>query len=111
MNINENIRVIRIEKGIKQSVIADCLDCDVSTISNIELGKREVKVNELEKIANALGVSVVDLLMWPVKYVPAHKEEDKIRTLLQIELTDKKREEVLKILFGDKDIKILNMND
>lgn len=28
-----------------------------------------------------------------------------------IELTDKKREEVLKILFGDKDIKIMNMND
>lgn len=109
MDINKNIRSIRIEKGLKQQVIASALNWDISIVSNLELGKREVKVNELEKIANALGVTVVDLLTWPVKYVPVHSVSDKVRATLQIELTSEKKAQVLKLVLGEETAKILDL--
>ena len=45
MNAIENIRLIRVEKGIPQKKIADALNVDISVISNIETGKRELKVS------------------------------------------------------------------
>ena len=69
MNAIENIRLIRVEKGIPQKKIADALNVDISVISNIETGKRELKVSELEIIAKSLEVSVIDLFTYPEKYV------------------------------------------
>ena len=54
MDIIKKIFAIRKEKGITQEVIADALFVYTSVISNIEKGKKELKVSELEKIANAL---------------------------------------------------------
>lgn len=102
MNIHDNIREIRTQKGLTQSVISDALHCDLSVVSNMELGKREIKCSELEIIANALGVSVVDLVTWPVKYIPAHSAGDAIRTVLQIELTKDKQDQVLNIVLGEE---------
>ena len=61
MKIIENIKEIRINKGIPQKALADALSVDNAVISNIENGKRELKVAELEYIANCLGVDVIDL--------------------------------------------------
>ena len=68
MKIIENIKEIRINKGIPQKALADALSVDNAVISNIENGKRELKVAELENIANCLGVEVIDLFTYPEKY-------------------------------------------
>ena len=54
MKIIENIKEIRINKGIPQKALADALSVDNAVISNIENGKRELKVAELENITNLL---------------------------------------------------------
>lgn len=69
MNIIDNIREIRLQKGITQEAVADALNVDTSVVSNIEKGKRELRVSELEKVANALGVDPIYLLTYPKKYV------------------------------------------
>ena len=48
MNVVDNISKIRREKGISQEFIANELHVDTSVVSNIENGKRELKVKELE---------------------------------------------------------------
>jgi transcriptional regulator with XRE-family HTH domain len=42
-NVVKNIKDIRIEKSIGQQVIADALNLDISAVSNIENGKRELR--------------------------------------------------------------------
>ena len=109
MKIEENIKAIRLSKSIKQQVIADALDLDVAVVSNIEKGKRELKVSELEIIANALGVSVVDLIVYPKVYIEARPtEKSDVEVVVQIKLDKSRRDEVLKMLSLDDKLQILN---
>ena len=110
MNVIRNIIEIRKEKGISQEFIADALHVDTSVISNIERGKRELKVCELEIIAKALQVDVLYLLTYPHVYMkrePSGKQEP-AETIVQIKLTGEKRANVLKMLFGDRNLEFLN---
>ena len=50
MEIFEAIKEIRLQKGINQQIIADALNLDVAVVSNIEKGKRDLRVKELEII-------------------------------------------------------------
>lgn len=109
MNIAKNIKEIRLQKSINQQLIADALNCDVAVISNIENGKRELKVCELEKISNVLGVTVIDLITYPKKYVEKDSNNNEpIEAILQIRLQKDKKDQVLKLIFGDNNIEILN---
>lgn len=97
------------QKGLNQTVIADALNVDTAVVSNIENGKRELKVSELEKIANALRVSVIDLLTYPKIYVEATSNvAEPIEAILQIRLRKDKKEQVLKLVFGENNLEILN---
>lgn len=44
MEVNEAIKIIRLQKSINQQVIADTLNLDVAVVSNIENGKRDLRV-------------------------------------------------------------------
>ena len=109
MDIAKNIREIRLQKSINQQVIADALGLDVAVVSNIEQGKRDLKFKDLEKISNALGMSVIDLITFPDKYIKAESiKEEPIEAILQIKLKKDKKDQVLKLVFGDNNIEILN---
>lgn len=109
MNIAKNISEIRKEKGFNQQVIADALDADVSVVSNIETGKRELKVSELEKIAKSLDVDTLFLMTYPDIYIKkGRSEREPIEAILQIKLQSDKKEQVLKLVFGENNLEILN---
>lgn len=109
MEIYEAIRELRLQKQINQQFIADALNLDVAVVSNIEKGKRDLRVKELEIISKALEVSVIDLFTYPDKYVKvSHKEEEPIEAVLQIKLRKDKKDQVLRLVFGDNNIEILN---
>ena len=109
MDIIKNIREIRAQKGFNQTVIAEALHVDTAVVSNIENGKRELKVSELEKIAIALRTSVLDLITYPKTYVEATSiVPEPVEAILQIRLRKDKREQVLKLVFGENNLEILN---
>ena len=103
MNVAENIKRIRLQKGI---------GVDVSVISNIENGKRELKVKELEIIAKCLQEDVLYLLTFPERYIHisevSPKEDESVEAILQIKLRKDKKEQVLKLVFGENNLEILN---
>jgi transcriptional regulator with XRE-family HTH domain len=110
MDIVKNILKIRKEKGIAQEVIAEALGADTSVISNIENGKRELKVSELEKIAKVLGVDVLYLITYPEIYEIKQQgqKQEPVEAILQIKLMSDKKDQVLKLVFGENNLEILN---
>lgn len=105
MEVLEAIKIIRLQKSINQQVIADALNLDVAVVSNIENGKRDLRVKELKIISNVLGISPVDLFTYPDKYVKlSQKEEDQTEAILQIKLTKEKKNQIMRMLFGHENI-------
>ena len=66
MNINEafgnNVRNKRISLKLSQEKLANMAEIDRTYLPDIEKGKRNVSLIVAEKIANALNVSLKDLL-------------------------------------------------
>ncbi len=61
MNIGNTIRNVRKEKGMTLQQIADIMGCSPQLISQYENGKRQPKIETLQKIADALNVPLYEL--------------------------------------------------
>jgi len=59
--IGDNMKKIRLKKGMSQGDICRSLDLDRSYISNVENGKQNLTISTMEKIAKALGVKINEL--------------------------------------------------
>lgn len=55
------VRKIRLEKGISQETLADLSGLHRTYMSDIELGKRNVSLENIDRIANALDVSISEI--------------------------------------------------
>lgn len=60
-NFGHTVRNIRISRGISQETFADKCELHRTYISDIELGKRNVSLENIEKISSALNLSISDL--------------------------------------------------
>ncbi len=58
MNIGDNIRRIREEKGLTQQQIAELISMHRSNYSKVESGQREISVEALNKIAKYFGMTI-----------------------------------------------------
>ncbi|OQC36280.1 MAG: anaerobic benzoate catabolism transcriptional regulator [Bacteroidetes bacterium ADurb.Bin041] len=54
----KNLKRLRLEKGISQESLALSADLDRTYIPSIEKGERNVSIVVVEKLANALNVSI-----------------------------------------------------
>lgn len=61
MDVGEKIRKVKRQKEIKQVALAQILGLDQSYVSRIESNEIKLDLDILQKIANALDVSIVDL--------------------------------------------------
>lgn len=66
--ILQNIETIRKEKGIKQSEIADKLGIAQPSYSRYFTESGDMKLSMLQRIADILEVSLVDIIIYPDKY-------------------------------------------
>lgn len=55
------IRQIRLSKEISQEAFADMCDLHRTYISDVELGKRNVSLENIEKMARALDITLPEL--------------------------------------------------
>lgn len=56
------LKSVRVEAGLKQTELAERLKCDQSFVSRYERGERRLDLIELDQIASACGVDLVDLV-------------------------------------------------
>lgn len=52
------VRELRLEQKISQETLADLCGLHRTYVSDIELGKRNISLENIEKIASALGVTI-----------------------------------------------------
>lgn len=60
-----NMKIARIKKGLRQADLARQVGMSPSTINRLEVGKQDVKqlkFESIEKIANALDITVNELI-------------------------------------------------
>ncbi|WP_294085127.1 helix-turn-helix transcriptional regulator [uncultured Actinobacillus sp.] len=57
-----NLRKIRRLKDISQEILAFDAELSRAYISDVERGKRAISIDAMGKIADALGVNLIDLL-------------------------------------------------
>jgi transcriptional regulator with XRE-family HTH domain len=58
MNIGENIKKIREQKGLQQKQLAAEVGIPYTSYNKIETGSRDVTIEELDKIARYYGISI-----------------------------------------------------
>jgi transcriptional regulator with XRE-family HTH domain len=85
--ILKNIIQIRNKQRLTQKDIADKMKISDSTISRIEKGDVALSYENLAGIANALAISVIDLIAYPETYVPS-KEQKTRKILVEVEVTE-----------------------
>lgn len=106
-DILRNIDAIRRNKGYSQEYLASQIGIKQAGFSLIMSGERELKYNTLLQIANALQESVIDIIAYPEKYILSRDNNISAETVLQIKLDNDKKEQVLKIVFGDQATELL----
>lgn len=92
-----NIVQIRNSKRFSQSAIARHLDVDVATVSRIESGKVALSYKTLTDIANAWGMSVIDVITYPEVFTSNKPSGTKV--LIELEVSS---EEFVRLGLKDK---------
>ena len=59
--LGKRIKYLRNQLGVSQEELADKAGIDRTYITSVECGKRNVSIVNIEKIANALGVTLSKL--------------------------------------------------
>jgi transcriptional regulator with XRE-family HTH domain len=98
MNVGENIKKLRKEKGLQQKQIAIELGIDQSNYNKIENGKREPSLDLLNKLAGLFGVSVDDILN-PNKELPKEVTVEDKTTTEQVRLIQQLDDEDKHVIF------------
>jgi transcriptional regulator with XRE-family HTH domain len=109
--LNENLRIIREKAGYSQEELAEKVNKSQSAYARIEKAITKIDYQLLIDFAKVFNMSVIDLITYPEKWVPIGSEqsEDELtKVVLQIELKKEKKDQVLKLVFGDHNIEILN---
>lgn len=109
MKVVANIMKMLADKGISQAELSRRTEMDTATISKIFSGQTRLNVNALSEISTAIGVSVVDIITYPDRYVFLNAgEAEPLEAVLQIRLKKDKKDQVMKLIFGEHCLEILN---
>ncbi len=68
-NFGNKVRFLRNKNGITQEKLSEMTDLDISFISMIEHGKKNITINTIEKIARAFNLNIIDLLSFDDKII------------------------------------------
>lgn len=104
-----NILKILTDKNLTQSSLCAPLDIAESNVSKLVNNKTKLSYEMLTKIATFLSMSVIDIITYPDKYVKlSASEPEPVEAILQIKLKKDKKDQVLKLVFGENNIEIFN---
>jgi transcriptional regulator with XRE-family HTH domain len=62
LNFSKNLKKFRLEKGLSQEGLADECGLHRTYVSSVERGERNITVDNMEKLAIALGVDLRELI-------------------------------------------------
>jgi len=69
--LGENVKFLRLRKGLTQAVLAEKAEISVIFLSSIERGTKYPKAETVARLAKVLGVEIFELFIR--KEIPVHK--------------------------------------
>lgn len=107
--ILKNIAILRKNHNKSQDEMAELMDTTQSKYARFENGASKTDLKMLLKFSEVLNIDIIDIIKYPYKYVRQGTETpNEIKAILTIELKKEKRDKVLELIFGDKNLEILN---
>lgn len=106
--ILRNIAEIRKELGYSQEYMGSKIGLEQAGYALIERGQRGLTVSRLLQIADVFNLNVIDVILHGVDNKAEGVREPEVKAQLTIELKADKRDQVLKLVFGDNNLEILN---
>lgn len=107
--ILSNIIKILNERNLTRSSLIEPLELSDGSVSKLLNGQTKLSYDALSKIASFLSISVIDIITYPDKYVPVMSPDaEPLEAILQIKLKKEKKDQVLKLVFGDNNFELLN---
>lgn len=112
MFMKAKLKEIRESKGFSTYDVAKMMHITQSSYARIERGDTKIDLDRLSIFADVMEMSIVDVLMYPERYINIRDIGKEINNagpevIVQIRVKEKKREEILRMLFGDSDVEIL----
>lgn len=105
----EKIRKIMKDNDLTQATTAEYLGTTPSQFSKILSGEVQISIWQISNFATKLNLREIDIFTYPKIYEDISKEkEEPIKAVLQIELKKDKKDQVLKLVFGENNLEILN---
>lgn len=101
----DNIRKIMSDRRLTQAAIGEMMGAGESSASKILSGQASLTIDHLANLASELSISVIDILTYSEKN---RTDQEPVEAILQIKLKKDKKDQVLKLVFGENNIEILN---
>ena len=100
------IRELRESLNLSTYQVADMMKIPQATYSRFERGASKIDLERLELFAEVLGMSVVDVLVWPERFVNVRDLPKELKVyepdvMIQIKVKAEKRDAVLAAVLGD----------
>ena len=112
VDLAQQLRKIIKDKNITQATIAEYADISESQFSRVLSGTVQLSLRQLAMIASNLNMREIDIFTYPDRYEKVAPDgtqpSEPIEAVLQIKLQKDKKDQVLRLLFGENDIEILN---
>jgi transcriptional regulator with XRE-family HTH domain len=107
------IKELRDRAGFSQEEIAAKMEISQSAYARFELSKTKIDLKRLESFAGQLNMSLMDVITYPERYVNMRDIGKELNiyepdVVIQIKVRGNKRENVLKAVFEDNELEILN---
>lgn len=107
--LRESVSKMVIDKNIPHKELAIIIETDYSQVRRILRGEGNFTLKHVELLSNHLGLRPIDIFTYPDIYVkPGPHEEEPAEVLVQLRLTKEKKDQVMKLVFGENNIEILN---
>lgn len=108
-NLISNIVKIMRDRQLTQATVANYLKTSPSQFSKILKGDVKLSFTQLSNLATHLSMPEIDIITYPDKYYKhENAEPDQVEAILQIKLKKDKKDQVLRMVFGDNNVEILN---
>ena len=104
------IEEIRKAYGLTTYQMAEKMAITQASYSRFERAVTKTDLNRLEQFGEVLGLSVVDIITYPEKFVPKQNvvtKKDIPEVTIQLKLSENKRDAVLNTVFGVSGVEII----
>ena len=109
--ILENVRIFREKANLSEDETAERMNITQSKYARFERGATKTDLETLLSFCKIVNKSLIEIITYPDTYInisdiSAFKEEERVS--LTIELKKDKKDQVLKLIFGDNNLEIFN---